>query len=127
MRLYADVSRPVEVRCHPHKLLASRSCQHSALLGLVDDVDCAVVEAEAPGGSSPANLSHLSSIPALTYVAEGDTFPSNTALRALQGECGHVGKHFTALHFEFCDAYVTPCTGIKGGAVFSTVIGPNVE
>lgn len=66
----------MEVTCHPYKLLAC-SCQgRSALLGLVDDVDCAVVEASAPDASSPATLKHLSSIPAFAYVAEGEACPT---------------------------------------------------
>ena len=60
-----------EVACHPYKLLACSRAGQGALLGLVDDVDCAVVEATAPDGLSPACLRHLSSIPALSYVAEG--------------------------------------------------------
>ena len=70
--LPAGTIKPPEVPCHPHRLLTSRCCDHSALLGLVDDVDCAVVEAKAPDASSPASLRHLTSIPALTYVAEGE-------------------------------------------------------
>lgn len=65
----------MEVPCHPYKLLACSCRGRSALLGLVDDVDCAVVEASAADDSCPATLKHLSSIPALTYVAEGEACP----------------------------------------------------
>ncbi|KAK9845069.1 hypothetical protein WJX74_010199 [Apatococcus lobatus] len=63
--------KPMDVACHPYKLLACSCRGGKRLLGLVDDVDCALVEASAPDASYPATLKHLSSIPALTYVAEG--------------------------------------------------------
>ena len=48
------------------------SCRSSALLGLIDDVDCAVVSLTYTGEpASPLQLQHVASIPALAYVATG--------------------------------------------------------
>ena len=48
------------------------SCRSSALIGLVDDVDCAVVSLTYTGDpASPLQLQHVASIPALAYVATG--------------------------------------------------------
>ena len=100
--LGAGAEMPVEVACHPYKLLAC-SCQgRSALLGLVDDVDCAVVEASAPNAASPATLNHLSSIPALAYVAEGKLYL--TAL-GLSGDLWDVPRFCLSRHQE--DRYPT--------------------
>ena len=44
----------------------------SALLGLIDDVDCAVVSmAFTRDPASPVQLQHVATIPALAYVATG--------------------------------------------------------
>jgi hypothetical protein len=48
------------------------SCRSSALIGLIDDVDCAVVSLTRTGDpGSPFQLQHVASIPALAYVATG--------------------------------------------------------
>lgn len=60
-----------QMECDPHKVVAVRPGQHNQmLLGLSNDVDCAVV---AFGVSSKLLLEsrHLHSIPALAYVAAG--------------------------------------------------------
>ena len=44
----------------------------SALFGLIDDVDCAVISMEiAKNLACPVRLQHVASIPALAYVATG--------------------------------------------------------
>ncbi|KAG2442368.1 hypothetical protein HXX76_002454 [Chlamydomonas incerta] len=78
--------------CHAHRLLtadgpllapaAAQQAQPALLLGVTDDVDCAVVRldvgAEGPGGEAGASAPepqavHAVSIPALAYVAAGKT------------------------------------------------------
>ena len=44
----------------------------SALFGLIDDVDCAVISMEITKDlACPVHLQHVASIPALAYVATG--------------------------------------------------------
>ncbi|CAL8472135.1 g11677 [Coccomyxa elongata] len=66
-----------EVSCSPYKLLTSQADgieRHAALLGLIDDVDCAVVSVSwHRNESQEAVVEHLTSIPALAYVATGKT------------------------------------------------------
>ncbi|BDA47422.1 hypothetical protein COCOBI_10-2700 [Coccomyxa sp. Obi] len=66
-----------EVSCSPYKLLTSQADgieRHAALLGLIDDVDCAVVSVSLHNSESQeAVVEHLTSIPALAYVATGKT------------------------------------------------------
>jgi hypothetical protein len=46
--------------------------REGALLGLIDDVDCAVVSVTCSSADSPASaLEHVASIPAFAYVATG--------------------------------------------------------
>eukprot|EP00884_Botryococcus_braunii_P017203 jgi/Botrbrau1/4166/Bobra.0192s0033.1 len=63
-----------QVSCLPHKLVAKGRWKERVLLGLSDDVDCAVVSLGlAPGAPSAPHLCHEASIPALSYVAAGKT------------------------------------------------------
>lgn len=59
-------------------ILATEHCvqrRHAALLGLIDDVDCAVVSVSwHKNESQEAIVEHLTSIPALAYVATGARF-----------------------------------------------------
>ncbi|KAK9905869.1 hypothetical protein WJX75_007872 [Coccomyxa subellipsoidea] len=51
---------------------ASGITREGALLGLIDDVDCAVVSVTCSSADSPASaLEHVASIPAFAYVATG--------------------------------------------------------
>ena len=60
------------VRCEPHRLAALQACEpQRCLLGLTDDVDCAVVAAAWDVQSCQASLDHISTVPALAYVAAG--------------------------------------------------------
>eukprot|EP00891_Asterochloris_glomerata_P001667 jgi/Astpho2/1667/Aster-04101 len=60
------------VRCEPHRLAALQACEpQQCLLGLTDDVDCAVVAAAWDAQSCQASLEHISTVPALAYVAAG--------------------------------------------------------
>jgi len=75
---FAEVGR---VACAPHRLLAAQAAGARMLLGLIDDVDCAVVEARLgspPAAGAPAAAEagqavaeHIASVPALAYVAAG--------------------------------------------------------
>lgn len=63
-----------QVSCLPHKLVAKGQWDEKVLLGLADDVDCAVVSLSIrPSAPTSPLLSHDSSIPALSYVSAGDT------------------------------------------------------
>ena len=60
------------LECDPHKLVALRPGQHNQLLlGLSNDVDCAVV-AFSCSDKLLLDSQHLHSIPALAYVAAGE-------------------------------------------------------
>lgn len=59
-----------QIGCSPHNVVACQAGQQqSMLLGLSNDVDCAVLAVNADGGRLQAQHSH--SIPALAYVAAG--------------------------------------------------------
>ena len=49
----------------------SNVCRRKALMGLIDDVDCAVVSIEASLSSPSSALAHLASIPAFAWVTTG--------------------------------------------------------
>jgi hypothetical protein len=88
---FAEVGR---VACAPHRLLAAQAAGARVLLGLIDDVDCAVVEARlgAPpaagvppaADAAPAVAEHVASVPALAYVAAGAPPDPVTDLHARQ-------------------------------------------
>ena len=60
----------MQIGCSPHDVVAIQSGhQHPMLLGLSNDVDCAVVAVSADGQQLQAQ--HVHSIPALAYVAAG--------------------------------------------------------
>ena len=60
----------MQISCRPHDVVASQAGHpHPMLLGLSDDVDCAVVSVSAAGQQLQAQ--HTASIPALAYVAAG--------------------------------------------------------
>lgn len=60
-----------QMECDPHKVVAVRPGQHNQmLLGLSNDVDCAVV-AFSSSSRLVLEARHLHSIPAFTYVAAG--------------------------------------------------------
>ena len=64
------------VRCEPHRLAALQACKpQKCLLGLTDDVDCAVMAAAWDAQSCQASLEHISTVPALAYVAAGGAQP----------------------------------------------------
>ena len=45
--------------------------RHCALMGLIDDVDCAVVSLDAAASGPNKPLVHLTSIPAFAWVTTG--------------------------------------------------------
>lgn len=47
-------------------------CRRKALMGLIDDVDCAVVSLEASLSTPSSALAHLASIPAFAWVTTGE-------------------------------------------------------
>ena len=51
------------------------------MLGLIDDVDCAVVSVSWHDQSQEALIEHLTSIPALAYVATGAQLSSEKSCR----------------------------------------------
>ncbi|DBA75109.1 TPA: hypothetical protein ACH3X1_010431 [Trebouxia sp. C0004] len=79
-----DAEQPVyrladQMECEPHKVVAVRpGQQQQILLGMSDDVDCAVV------GFKPSNSAlvsdHIHTIPALAYVAAGKIHKKFTLL-----------------------------------------------
>lgn len=73
--LAIDASCPfAQVSCLPHKLVGKGHWGEKVLLGLADDVDCAVVSLSIrPGAPTSPLLSHDASIPALSYVSAGDS------------------------------------------------------
>ena len=72
------------VRCEPHRLAALQACEpQQCLLGLTDDVDCAVVAAAWDAQSCQASLEHISTVPALAYVAAGGAQPEQQMLYTL--------------------------------------------
>ena len=80
------------VRCEPHRLAALQACEpQQCLLGLTDDVDCAVVAAAWDAHSCQASLEHISTVPALAYVAAGGAQPEQQTLYMLAG-CRVCGK-----------------------------------
>ena len=50
---------------------ASSACRHKALLGLIDDVDCAVVSLTASLSAPTEALTHVATVPAFAYVTTG--------------------------------------------------------
>lgn len=74
-----DFTEVARTACAPHRLLAAQSGGSRALLGLIDDVDAAVVEVRLGGPQggaraaegAPAAAEHVASVPALAYVVEG--------------------------------------------------------
>lgn len=74
-----DFTEVARTACAPYRLLAAQSDGSRALLGVIDDVDAAVVEVRLGvprGGASaaegaPAVAEHIASVPALAYVVEG--------------------------------------------------------
>ena len=72
------------VRGEPHRLAALQACKpRQCLLGLTDDVDCAVMAAAWDAQSCQASLEHISTIPALAYVAAGGAQPEQQTLHPL--------------------------------------------
>lgn len=66
----ANYEAVMQISCRPHDVVASQAGHpHPMLLGLSDDVDCAVVSVSAAGQQLQAQ--HTASIPALAYVAAG--------------------------------------------------------
>lgn len=62
-----------QVECDPHKVVAIRpGQQQQILLGMSNDVDCAVVEFKS--SNSALVLDHIHTIPALAYVAAGESY-----------------------------------------------------
>lgn len=60
-----------QIECDPHKVVAVMpGQQQQMLLGLSNDVDCAVVKFKAAGSALVSE--HLHTIPALAYVAAGE-------------------------------------------------------
>ncbi|KAL3133777.1 hypothetical protein ABBQ32_008257 [Trebouxia sp. C0010 RCD-2024] len=69
-----------QMECDPHKVVAVRPGQHNQmLLGLSNDVDCAVV-AFSSSSRLVLEARHLHSIPAFTYVAAGKVHKKFTLL-----------------------------------------------
>ena len=74
-----DFTEVARTACAPHRLMAARSAGARALLGVIDDVDAAVVEVRLGGPrgvagaaeGAPAAAEHIASVPALAYVVEG--------------------------------------------------------
>ncbi len=57
-----------------HKVLATDTCdvcRRKALLGLIDDVDCAVVSLTATLSAPTEALEHVATVPAFAYVTTG--------------------------------------------------------
>ena len=50
---------------------ACSACRHKALLGLIDDVDCAVVSLTACLSAPAEALTHVATVPAFAYVTTG--------------------------------------------------------
>ncbi|KAA6429712.1 MAG: hypothetical protein FRX49_00146 [Trebouxia sp. A1-2] len=68
-----------QVECDPHKVVAIRpGQQQQILLGMSNDVDCAVVEFKS--SNSALVLDHIHTIPALAYVAAGKIHKKFTLL-----------------------------------------------
>lgn len=69
---HAPFEAVMQIGCSPHNVVASRpGHQHPMLLGLSDDVDCAVVAVSAADAGQQLHAEHVHSIPALAYVAAG--------------------------------------------------------
>ena len=74
-----DFTEVARTACAPHRLLAARSGGARVVLGVIDDVDAAVVDVRLGarrGGAraaegAPAAAEHVASVPALAYVVEG--------------------------------------------------------
>ncbi|GAB4820252.1 hypothetical protein N2152v2_007298 [Parachlorella kessleri] len=76
----AALSCVEQIPCLPHKVLSCQLQQDRLLLGLTDDVDCAVVEVACMAGAAGSQdglstcgfkVQHATSVPALAYVAAG--------------------------------------------------------
>ena len=62
----------MQIGCSPHDVVAIQpGHQHPMMLGLSNDVDCAVVAVSAEAGGHQLQAQHVHSIPALAYVAAG--------------------------------------------------------
>lgn len=62
----------MQIGCSPHGVVATRpGHQQPMLLGLSNDVDCAVVAVSAANDGQQLHAQHVHSIPALAYVAAG--------------------------------------------------------
>lgn len=48
------------------------ACRHKALLGLIDDVDCAVMSLSASLSTPVEALMHVATVPAFAYVTTGE-------------------------------------------------------
>ena len=69
---HAGYKAVMQIGCSPHDVVATQSGhQHPMLLGLANDVDCAVVAVSAAADGQQLQAQHVRSIPALAYVAAG--------------------------------------------------------
>ena len=85
-----------QIECDPHKVVAVMpGQQQEMLLGLSNDVDCAVVRFKAAGSALVSE--HLHTIPALAYVAAGESCNSDTM--TVHSSCVYRSK--AAWHGEF--------------------------
>ncbi len=68
-----------QVECDPHKVVAIRpGQQQQILLGMSNDVDCAVVGFKSSNSALVSN--HILTIPALAYVAAGESCHATQSL-----------------------------------------------
>ena len=91
-----DFTEVARTACAPYRLLAAQTGSSRALLGVIDDVDAAVVVVRLggpPGGTSaaegaPASAEHVASVPALAYVVEGAQPGSHLQGNEVMHSCG---------------------------------------
>ncbi|KAG2433472.1 hypothetical protein HYH02_012590 [Chlamydomonas schloesseri] len=97
------IQRPYwRMSCHAHRLLTSdgplmapvpvaAAAQPALLLGVTDDVDCAVVRLDLPkpphAAAGAPQSTHAISIPALAYVAAGKTYKRHLLLGSAGTGC----------------------------------------
>ncbi len=87
-----------QVECDPHKVVAIRpGQQQQILLGMSNDVDCAVVGVKSSNSALVSD--HIHTIPALAYVAAGESCHSI----AVAARCT---KHFLS---QLCDVPGSVC------------------
>ena len=88
-----------QIECDPHKVVAVMpGQQQEMLLGLSNDVDCAVVRFKAAGSALVSE--HLHTIPALAYVAAGESCNSDTM--TVHSSCGFSSTAVWQDHFDLC-------------------------